>query len=275
MLRNIVVGLSGSEYSRAAVEVALAWAQRYQAGLLGVAVVDVPGLAAAEPVPLGAGIYKVERDELILKNAREQAARLLDEFAKRATTADVPFHTSRLEGDPATLLAREAQRGDLLIVGRRAIPQEFGHSPSHTLHALLHSTSRPVICVPASSDGGAPALVAYDGSAQAAKSLQAFQAIGLASRRDIHVLTVAHDPRDRHLGELAVEYLKHHGHEVRLHVESTRGPAASVILGEAKRLGAGIIVMGSFGQSQVKEFFFGSVTKSVLRDSTVPLFLYH
>ena len=86
---------------------------------------------------------------------------------------------------------------------------------------------------------------------------------------------MARDPRDRHLGELAVEYLKLHGHEVHLHVESSQGTAAAVILGEAKRLGAGIIVMGSFRQSQVKEFFFGSVTKSVLRDSTVPLFLYH
>lgn len=275
MLKHIVVGLNGTQYSRAAVEVALSWAQRYQAEVLGVAVVDAPGLAAAEPVPLGAGIYKVDRDELVLKNAREHAAQMLDEFATRAATANIPYQTTRLEGDPATLLTREAQRGDLLMVGRKAMPQEFGQFPSHTLHQLVHSTSRPVICVPASTGGGAPALVAYDGSPQAAKALQAFQAIGLASHRDIHVLTVALDPRDRHLGELAVEYLKHHGHEVRLHVESSHGPAAAVILGEAKRLGAGIIVMGSFGQSQVKEFLFGSVTKSVLRDSTVPLFLYH
>jgi nucleotide-binding universal stress UspA family protein len=48
-----------------------------------------------------------------------------------------------------------------------------------------------------------------------------------------------------------------------------------VIVREAQRLGAGVIVLGAFGQPAIKEFFFGSVTNSVLEASTVPLFLFH
>jgi nucleotide-binding universal stress UspA family protein len=52
-------------------------------------------------------------------------------------------------------------------------------------------------------------------------------------------------------------------------------PASSVILSEAKRLHAGLIVMGAYGQPLIKETVFGSVTARVLKKSNLPLFLYH
>jgi nucleotide-binding universal stress UspA family protein len=36
-----------------------------------------------------------------------------------------------------------------------------------------------------------------------------------------------------------------------------------------------MLAMGAFGQSSLREFFFGSVTKSLLREPTPPLFLDH
>jgi nucleotide-binding universal stress UspA family protein len=118
-------------------------------------------------------------------------------------------------------------------------------------------------------------LVAYDGSPQAAKTLHAFQASGAAAGRPIHLLRVCDDPRDRHDLELAADYLKLHGHDAMLHVLASQTTPATVILAEARRLAAGLIVMGAFGRPRLAEFLFGSVTKTVLRDSTVPLLLYH
>jgi nucleotide-binding universal stress UspA family protein len=275
MLKSVLVGINESEFSRAAVEVALDWASRHQASLVGLAVVDVPHLLAPQPVPLGAGAYKVDRDEIVLKNARETVERLVAEFSTRCTAANVPFRTLSQDGDPAEVLSREAQRADLLVVGRKAPSHEFGQSPSPVLDHLLRHISRPVLCVPAQCRAGTPVLVAYDGSCPAAKSLQAFQAIGLASRREIHVLNLPRESHDRHEAELAVEYLQLHGHEAKLHVETSSASPADVILAAAERLGAGVIVMGSFGRGKLQELFFGSTTKALLAKSTVPLFLYH
>ena len=38
---------------------------------------------------------------------------------------------------------------------------------------------------------------------------------------------------------------------------------------------AELIVMGAYGQAKVKEFFFGSATCVALRESSIPLFLFH
>jgi nucleotide-binding universal stress UspA family protein len=48
-----------------------------------------------------------------------------------------------------------------------------------------------------------------------------------------------------------------------------------VILERARQLGARLLVMGVYGQPRLREFFIGSATRTVLRASTVPLFLYH
>jgi nucleotide-binding universal stress UspA family protein len=54
-------------------------------------------------------------------------------------------------------------------------------------------------------------------------------------------------------------------------VEST----AAALLHWVGVLRAELMVMGAYGQPVLREFLLGSVTKTVLRDSPVPLFLYH
>jgi nucleotide-binding universal stress UspA family protein len=275
MLKQILVGVNGSEYSRGAVEVAVQWALQHQASLTGLAVVDLPQLMAPQPTPLGAGTYKVDRDEIVLANARRAATEQLSEFSTRCAAAGINCRTLQFEGDPVKLLTEQSQQADLLVVGRKSQPPEFGVAATHVLRDVLHRTTRPVLCVPRVSEGGGAALVAYDGSPQAAKTLQAFQSLGLAAGREVHLLSVLRDPSDRIAAELAIEYLRLHGHTAHLHVDSSQASPASVILAESQRVGAGVIVMGAFGQPSLKEFFFGSVTKTVLAQSTLPMFLFH
>jgi nucleotide-binding universal stress UspA family protein len=275
MLKTMLVGLNGTSYSNTAVEVALAWAQRHQSKLLGLGIVDTPHLVAAEAVPVGGGAFKVERDEIVLKNEEQRLGEVLAKFAEKASAAGVAHHTWQLQGDPAEILVREAQRADLLVMGRSFVPYEFGQSPTNVLQEVLRNTSRPVLCAPAPAEENAAALIAYDGSAPVAKALQMFENLGLAAGRLVHLLTIARDNRDRYPAELAADYLKSRGHEVQMHIETSHAAPATIILGEAQRLHAGVIVMGAFGQSRIREFFFGSLTKTVLQDSKVPLFLYH
>jgi nucleotide-binding universal stress UspA family protein len=52
-------------------------------------------------------------------------------------------------------------------------------------------------------------------------------------------------------------------------------PPARGILEQASQFGARLLVMGAYGHSTLREFFLGSVTRTVLKESTIPVFLYH
>lgn len=278
MLKRILVGLNGSQSSRAATAVAIAVAEHHRSSLIGLGIIDAPHLTAPEAVPLGAGAFKLERDLALVAAADQRISELLTDFEQQCAAVHVSCSTLKLSGDPEKLLVREAQGGDLLVLGKKSIPDGPGRVASHVLEQTLRNATRPVICVSPSDAGdwnNAPVIVAYDGSPQSAKALQLFQALGLSRGRDIHLLMIANELADRRPMELAAYYLRAHG--VRVHIEKkTSGSAADeVILTEAKRLQAGLIVMGAYGESPIKELFFGSVTRAVLRDSSSTLFLYH
>lgn len=278
MLKRIVVGLNGSQYSRAAAEAAIALAEQHHSSIVGLGVVDVPHLTGPEAVPLGAGAFKVERDVALVEAADRKISSLLTDFEQHCAAANVSCSTLKLFGDPEKLLVREAQGADLLVMGKKSIPEGPGRVASHVLRETLRHATRPVLCVcqsDARNWNSAPVLVAYDGSPQAAKALQIFHAVGLGRGRDIHLLMVSSDSEDRHTVELAADYLSAYEHRVHVDFKPSGLPAGEVILAEARALHAGLIVMGAHGQSPIKELFFGSVTRTVLMDSTLPLFLYH
>jgi len=70
VLKSILVGLDGSEYSEGALGLALQWAKVSGAVIGGIAVVDIPGIFQAEAVPLGAEQAKEALDQSRLADAR-------------------------------------------------------------------------------------------------------------------------------------------------------------------------------------------------------------
>lgn len=272
MVRSMLVGISGTRCSQSAAAWAIELAKKHSASLLGVAVVDVASLCPPESVPLSAGAYKYQRDEAVLTAARQALSQSLVEFTQQATSAGVTSRSLQLEGEPAEVLLTESQRTDLIVIGKRSAPDEDFEQTSGTARAVLHQAARPILCVPQDPAGGNAVLIAYDGSLQSAKTLQLFVASGLAAEREIHLLTVADDAAA--IAQRGIEFL--HVHELRVHaqIEGGNHPARQ-ILETASRLSAGLIVMGAYGQPRLREFMFGSVTKAVLSESRIPLFLYH
>ena len=72
---------------------------------------------------------------------------------------------------------REAQRFDLVVVGRDT-HFEFSSQgrPDSTVGRVVAASPRPVVVVPHPVPQGEDVVVGYDGSLQAARALQAFQA---------------------------------------------------------------------------------------------------
>ncbi|QDU28908.1 Universal stress protein family protein [Anatilimnocola aggregata] len=272
MIKRILVGLNGTQASDSAARQALLFAAEFSAQLIGVGVVDREQVCPHESVPLGAGEFKRERDTKLLQVAHDRIAALLQEFEQQSREAGVVVQTKKLEGEPADVLCMEAQCVDLLIVGKKHTREEEGDTSPATLQAILHQSPRPVLCVPAVADQRRPILIAYDGSLSANRAVQLFIASGLSNNRVVHLLTVGDHAAA--IAEPCTQLLAAHGVHVEPHLAAA-APPAEVILELTARLDVGLLAMGAYGQSRFREFFFGSVTKTILKRATAPVFLYH
>jgi nucleotide-binding universal stress UspA family protein len=276
MLRGILVGLDGSAFSDAAVSLGLRWAKAANAILAGQTVIERPDLNAAA-LPAGSGYFRLAGDDKKLAEARVVADQLLETFAARCTTAGVTGRQLRETGNPASSILLQAQRYDLVLLGLethfRAMP---GGSPCDTVDKVLQSPPRPVVVTPNCLGDGNTAVIGFDGSLQASRTLAAYVSTGLAATYENVVVTIDSDFEEAtRTSERAVEYLALHGLAVKPRPVETRLDPASILLDHANQMKAGLVVMGAFGHSPLREFFFGSTTRGVLRDSKVPVMLYH
>lgn len=98
----------------------------------------------------------------------------------------------------------------------------------------------------------------------------------IATGRTITVLAL-HEDIDvaTECAKTAVEFLQRHDIVADMLVEKLQKEPGRHILEVAKRMSAGLLVMGAFGKSAVRELHFGSATREVLQRLPLPVFLDH
>jgi len=278
MIRSILVGLDGSHESLAAVRLGIDWARRTEALLVGLAIVDEPTIAAAAPMVLGGPTYS---DPIIYKermaDARRQVEQFLEQFALQCAGAAVSCKVLEDIGLPYEEIVREAQRYDLILLGSKTrFHFEVNEQSDDTLQKVLKNSPRPVVVVPENPHEGRSVVIAYDGSFQAARSLCAFQYLGLHRPRAVHIVSVHPNHTEAaRIAERAVDFLRFHEIRACAHALGSMEPPAKVILEQVRKLDGALLVMGSFGQPVLREFFLGSTTRALFKESPVPMFLFH
>lgn len=277
MLRSLLVGVNGSEWSQQAVKLGVEWARNLKIPVTFLGVVDVDALTAVEPVPLGAVSFKADRDVKVVEAACRKVDAALQDAAQVAADAGVQYRTKHVQGNPAIELGREVQRHDLLLIGRRHIPETDRDPPaSATMTDILRHGARPVVVASRDVPSASPVVIAYDGSSQAARTLANFVASGLYYGHPLHLVGVSDDPA--HIQDVlgrATDYLAQHGQQATIHVLPVGRGVAKTLSDFARNLPAGLMVMGVHGQPRLKELLFGSVTRAVLNAVPAPLFLDH
>lgn len=277
MLRSILVGLDGSPFSQAAVELGLGWAKRFGCRVTAVGIIDEPTIRGPESIPIGGGAYKRELEEAQLEDARRQVKAFLQKFAEQCDDDKIACTLLEGVGWPHQQIVQEAQAYDLILMGQETYFHfETQQTSDETLQRVLHNTPRPVVAVPAVRRTGQATLVAFDGSLQAARALQVFLATGLDQLGEIHIVSIDKSAEvAAQLADRAARFLDAHDIKATLHpIESREGPN-QLLLDRANQLGVELIVMGCYGESKLREFFLGSATSKMLKESNLPLFLYH
>ncbi len=243
MLRSLLVGLDGSTFSETAVTLAIRWAQRCEALLVGLGIIDQPTIRAAEPVLLGGVPYSEPiHYRARMADADRQVSQFLERFALRCAEAGVAAKLLEDVGLPYQQIVLEAQRYDLILLGQ----QTRFHFETHerdrdTLHKVLNNAPRPVVVVPESLPLGQSVVIAYDGSLQISRALQAFAFLGLCDPDLVHVVSADADRKEAALrAERAIDFLRFHEIKADAHPLQVLGSPALAILEQALRLDAGL-----------------------------------
>lgn len=140
----ILVGIDGSESSRAALRFALAEARQRGTSVRAVGVWHVPVTAYGSAfVP----------PNLKLREDLETAARDGLQRAIADTAAgDVEVETAVREGQPADVLLKEAQTAELLVVGSRGLGGFRGLLLGSVSQQCAHHAPCPLVIVPRARD---------------------------------------------------------------------------------------------------------------------------
>jgi nucleotide-binding universal stress UspA family protein len=276
MLRTILVGLDGSEHADSALTLAIRWARRFNALLVGMGCVDEPGVYGPEEYLVGHAVFEGVNASLVAEaSARVEGALL--RATVRCAEAGVTFRPLKDVGMPHARIVDQAQRCDLIALGRQT-HFRFGwqDEPDETLRRVVSFSPRPVVAVPDETHDGATVVVAYDGSPQAARALASFEASGLGRGCRIQVVSVAEQRHDatRH-ADLAVEFLRSHDLDAVPNPVASGRPPAEILQEVMRPWGPRLVVMGAYGQPVLREYFLGSTTRTMLEQCPCPLFLDH
>jgi nucleotide-binding universal stress UspA family protein len=144
------------------------------------------------------------------------------------------------------------------------------------LETALLETGRPLL-IP----GSIPlrpeiVMIAWKSTCEAARAAAA-ATLFLAKAERIVIATIAEDNRtDRESSARLVACLQRHNSatEARL-VQPGSQNTAETLFATAAECGAGLLVMGGYSHSRVRELIFGGVTEHVLRHATLPVFMAH
>jgi nucleotide-binding universal stress UspA family protein len=277
MIKRILVVLSGTPYTRAAIQHAVELAQRHRARVTGVAILDRKGAAQRRLVRAGAASEKPPGDRGVgLLEGRIDAA--VSEFEETARRSGIVHRVIRAEGDPIEALCKAWRYQDLMLVGLRGL-FDYGvlAEPKDALLRLITSGVRPILAVSSEYVPIHRVLVAYSGSPESAKAMKRFVQLRLwpdATTGLLHYIE-GDEPEDEYKGLLAetAGYCRDWG--VELDVKAEVGGPRDHLLSDARDREADLIVMGDSARSLLTRRLFGDTALHVIRNADRPLFLSH
>ncbi len=279
MIRRILVALDPDSDTPIATRYAAEIARRYEARVVGLAVIDTGMIeAAGRGGGVGSMYYAEKLKENLTEETRQKANELIQTFEASMEGWKVPFTDVVEEGVPFRRIVEDMKYHDLLVVGRE--PHFFYGRPEEktkTLAKVVYETSAPTLVVGETYGSIERVLIAYDGSAPSARTVQSFAHLtpfGTDAQIEIVNVHDGHEDESRLILQLMASYLETHGFNVRR--TSIRGDdTAALISQHAEQSAADLVVAGAHAVSKLKQLAFGSTTSRLLVDCPRPLFLHH
>lgn len=283
-LKDLLVYVDQSAHACARLSLAADLARRHQSRLTALFVREPnPAQLHEEGIAeLGLGSAEaIIRTNSRIRHSIDQAANRL-----RASLEDIELRHGLevewrcLDGLASTVAPQHARFADLCILSQdtSAVAMATGYTFSEQ---LLFMTGRPVVFVPAQGSFatlGGHILVAWNSSRASTRAVN--DALPLIERADkVTVLAVNPAEFAERYGALPpermVEHLRRHGAAVQgswlNHIPTES--IADVVLAEAHKVDADLIVAGAFGHPRLWEKIMGGVTRDLLAKMNLPVLM--
>jgi nucleotide-binding universal stress UspA family protein len=280
MFKNILVHIPTERSVRPVVDAAVSLATARRSHLDAIAI-GYESMSAVGMVVEGGGaavaaVMGVEHDR-----ALERANAAISVFEIEAKLANIAYGARTLAAIPAEAeetMGELARLYDLTVV----LQPEASHSSYDNVipQAILFNSGGPMLMVPYIHKGQLDARhvgIAWDGSRLAARALRdALPFLTVA-----HAVTVIAVNEDRHddneassdqiVGHLARRGIKAHAERLTADRENVHGTILSI----AADTDIGLLVMGGYGHSRLRERILGGVTRGIFESMTVPVLMSH
>jgi nucleotide-binding universal stress UspA family protein len=227
----------------------------------------IPGTDEAAPDILAAARASAEESEERLRGWVEGVGQTQE------------IHSLEVFPDEVTdAVVRECRTADVFIARTAA----GGTQQQSLIEDILFRSGRHLIIVPRTGwprHAVRSIVIGWNSTREAARAVG--EALPYLSAAEIVTIVVVVDSKPLGGDETAIgrdlkRHLHHHGvHAILHHAVRQEGDAADMILAEAQHREAGLIVIGGYSHSRIRERLLGGVTHKLLRQSPIPLLIAH
>lgn len=284
-VRKILVPLSGAPAETPVLATAMTVARTFGAQVVGLFVRPDP----AEALPyLGDGVSGQVIEELLqaAKEGSDQAStRARTMFADAVRKAGVPLAREAggaalpsarfldVSGHRDDVVAAHSRLSDIVIFGEGNISVAGGS----TLEAAMMSAGRPVLIAPkaAALRIAGSVAIGWDESAEASHAVTAaIPFLDKASK--VTIFCIGRKELDPAPAATLADYLALHGVAADVHLVDAQGKAVGeVLLDQAEKIGADLLVVGGYSHSRLREFIIGGATQHIRSHATIPVLMAH
>ena len=275
-LDEIVVFIDGNTETPSILEFAGVLGEEHGAHLIGVFMQPAPTVTTAQTFARGKAMQEVmEVQEREIEGIEAHQRDLFEDAVRRHGIQPGSEWRSlpHLSGEVGV----HAYYADLVIISR---PEAADHTagPPGLAESLVLSSGRPIILFPLHGTVSRVrrVLVAWNATRESIRAVA--DALPLLVRaQSVQVVVVDHQRQRTHGQEPGADIARHlarHGAQVEVRPLSSGGQEVGrVLLSESAGLGADLLVMGAYGHSQVSEWMFGGVTRTVLYEAGLPVLM--
>jgi hypothetical protein len=276
MIRDILVCVNAFSASENTIKVASQFASNHNARLTGLYIMNdlVNRYYAYEN--LSADFMKMVMDEELdrAESAKNKFSEITTEYG---CTTD--WHSVWESQDPTCFMLYT----DLIFMGHGTTEANGLFAGTSFANTVLLETGRPIMMIPSEYSGetiGENALLAWNESRESVRVMHESLSL-MQQAKKIDVVTV--NGKGESDGQLATDiaitvYLTHRDINSKLFAKETDAvtpTVGGVLLKHAEDNNIDLILMGGYGHSRLREVLLGGVTRDLINQSKVPLFLLH
>lgn len=278
-IKNLLLPTDGSDYSRTAADYAIYMSRLIKSRITALHVMDIKiiqgplfsDIAFYSGLPVYYEFLPKIEDAL-----RKRADTILEEIRKKAEQAGVAIELNKTAGIIEDTIIQQSRSHDLVVLARRGEHFHFnaGGLLGSTAESVVRRSRKPVLITPVDFKEIESIGLAYDGSVPASNALKLAAWLSETAHWPITTLIVGDDSAaGAELTRKIETYLE--DRQVDNEVLLLRGREDREILRFIKEGAVEMMIMGAYSRGRLKEFFLGSTTSNVIRNSSIPVLLMH